>query len=58
MKLEGIIYLLVLILGITVAIAPWTFAPVCMSKTTRSMPVHRILFLMSSTQSFVRRLPK
>jgi len=30
MKLESILYLLVLILGVTVAIAPWTFAPVCM----------------------------
>jgi len=40
-KLESILYLLVLILGVTVAIAPWTFAPVCMAEmrcwTTRNV---------------------
>ena len=30
MKIETILYLTLLILGIIVAIAPWTFAPVCM----------------------------
>lgn len=30
MKLDTILYLVLLILGIIVAIAPWTFAPVCM----------------------------
>ena len=30
MKLETILNLILLILGIVVAIAPWTFAPVCM----------------------------
>lgn len=32
MKTESIIYLLTLILGIIVAIAPWTFAPVCVTQ--------------------------
>ena len=32
MKLDTILYLLLLILGIVVAIAPWTFAPVCMTE--------------------------
>ncbi|MHA1481137.1 MAG: DUF4418 family protein [Candidatus Thorarchaeota archaeon] len=30
MKIEMILNLVLLILGILVAIAPWTFAPVCM----------------------------
>ena len=30
MKIEMILNLILLILGILVAIAPWTFAPVCM----------------------------
>lgn len=30
MKLNTILFLVLLILGILVAIAPWTFAPVCM----------------------------
>ena len=30
MKLEVILYTVLLVLGIVVAIAPWTFAPVCM----------------------------
>ena len=30
MKIDTILYLVLLILGIIVAIAPWTFAPVCM----------------------------
>ena len=32
MKLDTILYLVLLILGILVAIAPWTFAPVCMTE--------------------------
>jgi hypothetical protein len=32
MKLDSILYLIILILGIVTAIAPWTFAPVCMSE--------------------------
>ncbi|MFO7835173.1 MAG: DUF4418 family protein [Candidatus Thorarchaeota archaeon] len=32
MKTEAIIYLLTMILGIIVAIAPWTFAPVCVTE--------------------------
>ena len=32
MKLDTILYLVLLILGIVVAIAPWTFAPVCMME--------------------------
>ena len=32
MKLDTILYLILLILGILVAIAPWTFAPVCMTE--------------------------
>ncbi|MBD3158977.1 MAG: DUF4418 family protein [Candidatus Lokiarchaeota archaeon] len=32
MKTEAIIYLLTMILGILVAIAPWTFAPVCVTQ--------------------------
>lgn len=32
MKVEMILNLLVMILGILVAIAPWTFAPVCMME--------------------------
>jgi hypothetical protein len=31
MKLEAILYVVLLILGIVVAIAPWTFVPVCMN---------------------------
>ncbi len=29
MKIESILYLVIMILGAVVAIAPWTFAPVC-----------------------------
>ncbi|MEE8181912.1 MAG: DUF4418 family protein [Candidatus Thorarchaeota archaeon] len=32
MKTEVILYLIILILGIVTAIAPWTFAPVCMTE--------------------------
>jgi len=32
MKIEIILYLIILILGIVTAIAPWTFAPVCMTE--------------------------
>ncbi len=32
MKTEVIPYLIILILGIVTAIAPWTFAPVCMTE--------------------------
>ncbi len=32
MKTEVILYLFILILGIVTAIAPWTFAPVCMTE--------------------------
>ncbi len=32
MKTEVILYLIILILGIVTAIAPWTFAPVCMAE--------------------------
>ncbi|MBS3795891.1 MAG: DUF4418 family protein [Candidatus Thorarchaeota archaeon] len=32
MKTEAIIYVLTMILGIFVAIAPWTFAPVCVTE--------------------------
>jgi hypothetical protein len=32
MKIEVILYLIILILGIVTAIAPWTFAPVCMTE--------------------------
>ena len=32
MKIDSILYLIILILGIVTAIAPWTFAPVCMSE--------------------------
>lgn len=32
MKSDTIIYLLVMILGIVVVIAPWTFAPVCVTE--------------------------
>jgi len=31
MKLEVILYAVLLVLGIVVAIAPWTFVPVCMN---------------------------
>jgi len=31
MKLEAILYMVLLILGIVVAIAPWTFVPVCIN---------------------------
>ena len=30
LELDSILYLIILILGIVTAIAPWTFAPVCM----------------------------
>jgi hypothetical protein len=33
MKLESILYLVILVLGAVVAIAPWTFAPVCTMPT-------------------------
>jgi hypothetical protein len=32
MKIEVILYLIIMILGIVTAIAPWTFAPVCMTE--------------------------
>ena len=32
MKTETILYLIILILGIVTTIAPWTFAPVCMTE--------------------------
>ena len=31
MKLEVILYIVLLVLGIVVAIAPWTFVPVCIN---------------------------
>ncbi|MFW9844285.1 MAG: DUF4418 family protein [Candidatus Thorarchaeota archaeon] len=31
MKLEVILYVVLLVLGIVVAIAPWTFVPVCIN---------------------------
>jgi hypothetical protein len=32
MKIDTILYLVLLILGLLVAVAPWTFAPVCMTE--------------------------
>ena len=32
MKLDTILYLILLIMGLLVAAAPWTFAPVCMAE--------------------------
>ncbi|MHA1905888.1 MAG: DUF4418 family protein [Candidatus Thorarchaeota archaeon] len=32
MKLDTIMYLILLVLGLVVALAPWTFAPVCMME--------------------------
>ena len=32
MKIDAILYLIILVLGIITAIAPWTFAPVCISE--------------------------
>ncbi len=32
MRPSSVIYLLLFILGLTVAVAPWTFAPVCISE--------------------------
>jgi hypothetical protein len=32
MKIDAILYLIILVLGIVTAIAPWTFAPVCISE--------------------------
>ncbi|NWF96114.1 MAG: DUF4418 family protein [Candidatus Thorarchaeota archaeon] len=41
MKFVGIVYLVILALGLLVALAPWTFAPVCMTEmrcwTTRNV---------------------
>ena len=31
MKLESILYILIFILGVVVALAPWTFVPVCVN---------------------------
>ena len=31
MKLEAILYIVLLMLGCVVALAPWTFVPVCVS---------------------------
>jgi hypothetical protein len=31
MKLEAILYVVLLILGVVVALAPWTFVPVCIN---------------------------
>ncbi|MHA1135160.1 MAG: DUF4418 family protein [Candidatus Thorarchaeota archaeon] len=32
MKIEAILYVVLLILGCVVALAPWTFVPVCMTE--------------------------
>jgi hypothetical protein len=32
MKFDTLIYLILLVLGLVVALAPWTFAPVCMTE--------------------------
>lgn len=32
MKIESILYIVLLILGSIVALAPWTFVPVCMNE--------------------------
>jgi hypothetical protein len=32
MKLDTIMYLILLVLGLVVALAPWTFAPVCVME--------------------------
>ena len=32
MKIEAILYVVLLVLGIVVAIAPWTITPVCMME--------------------------
>lgn len=32
MRIEAIINLVILVVGVVVAIAPWTFAPVCASQ--------------------------
>ena len=32
MKFDTLIYLILLVLGLVVALAPWTFAPVCMAE--------------------------
>ncbi len=32
LKLEAVLYLLILVLGLLIAVAPWTFAPVCASE--------------------------
>ena len=31
MKLEAILYIILLVLGVIVAVAPWTFVPVCIN---------------------------
>ncbi|MFW9931383.1 MAG: DUF4418 family protein [Candidatus Thorarchaeota archaeon] len=32
MKFDTMLYLILLVLGLLVALAPWTFAPVCMTE--------------------------
>ena len=55
MKLEVILYTVLLILGITIVIAPWTFVPVCINpmRCWDTRTVETLLGGMVSVISFI-----
>lgn len=55
MKTEVILYLIILILGIVTAIAPWTFAPVCMTEM-RCYFTRDVMTILGATISVVALL--
>ncbi|MGY5861777.1 MAG: DUF4418 family protein [Candidatus Thorarchaeota archaeon] len=55
MKMDIILYLIIAILGIVTAIAPWTFAPVCMTEM-RCWFTRDVMTVLGATISVVALL--
>ena len=55
MKMDIILYLVIAILGIVTAIAPWTFAPVCMTEM-RCWFTRDVMTVLGATISVVALL--
>lgn len=55
MKLETILYLVLFVLGGVVALAPWTFVPVCVNpmRCWDTRTVETILGIVISVVSFI-----
>ena len=55
MKLEAILYIILLILGCVVALAPWTFVPVCVNpmRCWDTRTVETILGAVIAVVSFI-----